>query len=700
MTEIASWETLGLALGHNYRLYEPDNASVPRFDDDGDAWVSPLIGTPEGVKAKFLAENPGAREAGRVGKPFFSLILEPSKGIVGHGGGHGADDMGLNATYDVARVESFVAFSMAWAKSVLGGDIISGVLHSDEEKPHLHLISAGAVERGAKDGAVIYDGPRTETALRRSYCEFMEALGGAEVDFLAQAAWEEGPDRRGGFYGRVNKAEALISEALRSPMPPPVALRSREAFDREFDPGMGVTDFLGRIDEEVYRGLDGLTERFQREAQNFLEAERYHDTLTDMINGDSEAPGHAATHPLFFLVNLFGLGPGAIKLDEPRWRARLPDGRTIQGNEHLWEDRAARVKGLGLNELAGHLMGLPPDRADLAMGCLPPGPYGGSLRKVFSLRDYAAAPLPPAPRPDHDRWEPILPGLAKETGLSRGALELFRRNGAFYPDASGRLIFPCLRGEGYLAWDPKAQAAPRRRGREKEDDLLHLWYFGEGGERFYRGTHAMEGPGRIVFHTASPLDALVIKAFFPGETVVANRDEALDGDLARLLRGKYLFACDDTALARRLIQGLKVGDRSPHADAAERSFVALVSLREKTTWREALRKACHGLREDLLTPGKIPDGDLADALLVEMTGQDTRQHLDTAGLVPKRGKKAAAAGTWDAWPPSVPIVAPGELFAEEPSPAELPAVMPVLPVPLIRPAEAGAPRPKLKPRPF
>jgi hypothetical protein len=157
-TEITSWEALGQALDHAYRLSGPDDgASTPALDDRGNPMTSPFHGTPAEVEANFLSRNPGAREAGTVGKPFLRLTLVCSRDV------------------SKTKIRPFVLSSMDWAGINFGGDIVSLVLHMDGDNPHIHLISNCAIERRGSHNRC-FDWPRTEFGFGESYRACMRHL--------------------------------------------------------------------------------------------------------------------------------------------------------------------------------------------------------------------------------------------------------------------------------------------------------------------------------------------------------------------------------------------------------------------------------------------------------------------------------------------------------------------------------------------
>ena len=72
------------------------------------------------------------------------------------------------------------------------------------------------------------------------------------------------------------------------------------------------------------------------------------------------------------------------------------------------------------------------------------------------------------------------------------------------------------------------------------------------GSKFFKGHYLLEGPGQWVFFTRLPMDALVIKALFPEETVLASQMPYFDSYARGLLEGKRLIICGNTSLAKWL----------------------------------------------------------------------------------------------------------------------------------------------------
>jgi hypothetical protein len=155
---IPTWEALGQALDHAYRLSEPrDGASTPALDERGNPMTNPFHGTPAEVEALFLALNPGAREGGTVDKSFIKVTL------------------GCERNVSKAQLNPFVVLSMDWAMKTFGPDIVSLVLHMDGKDPHIHIISNAAIER-KESHHWRFPFPRTEYAWGESYCQELRLL--------------------------------------------------------------------------------------------------------------------------------------------------------------------------------------------------------------------------------------------------------------------------------------------------------------------------------------------------------------------------------------------------------------------------------------------------------------------------------------------------------------------------------------------
>jgi hypothetical protein len=452
-----------------------------------------LVGDVETVRAEFMAKNPEAIGKLPVAHPFYSYIMEGAKGVfeipwpgekLGPPDGPTPDEAGLpwgteselHSNFQSLNVQRFLGFTMAWADAVFGEAMVSAVFHLDEERPHFHVIvREGPSAWGQKEG-LDWPFPFTEAGLVRSYTMFMQNAGCQTADFLLQCHGLEGTDNiRESFYQRAKDAQAKDFGPIMAASTPPEPLKDRETFDRHFPQTLPRAEFLRQSDEIVISSMGVETERFREKIGKHQLLNQANDGLDDMLMSDEDSPVHMATHPLFLLENMFELADKDFESDGQNWSARLPKGQYIRGQDQWWEDKAAGADGLGIYELAAHLMGYAPDKAHLTWNSLPPGFYGGDLAAGIFLREYAEAPLPRPPKPNRSLWPTAKIPLTQGTGLNAPILELFYRRGYFYPDVHGRVVFPCLGWRGYLAWDPQAQEASGSWTRASDGEDNSFW---------------------------------------------------------------------------------------------------------------------------------------------------------------------------------------------------------------------------------
>ncbi|MDR1677926.1 MAG: plasmid recombination protein, partial [Deltaproteobacteria bacterium] len=128
--------------------------------------------------------NPGL--ATGINKPFYSLTLEMDNDF-GEADWQGLverlsvssnqdqdlteleDDLSLYYPIEQDKIELFVIASLAWARLVFSQGLISEVLHMDEQKPHIHLITTYDGYHLTPKGKTLYQGPRNQMGFTFSY---------------------------------------------------------------------------------------------------------------------------------------------------------------------------------------------------------------------------------------------------------------------------------------------------------------------------------------------------------------------------------------------------------------------------------------------------------------------------------------------------------------------------------------------------
>jgi hypothetical protein len=515
----------------------------------------------------------------------------------------------------------------------------------------------------------------------------------------------------------------------------------------------------------VLDSLSTLTNAFDIRASLYLKAKEKTKQINELLASDYDKPGLVAPHPLFLLKDMFQLKDGEYQVDKNRWSATLPDGRTIKGRDHLWEDRVARANGLGLAELGSHLLGYPPDQANLALPELPIWKHKEALPALLNLRDYVRAPLPTPPAPDRQSWLWAMPKLVRETYVNSRILDFLHQKGHIYADGQARVIFPCHKRKGYLAWDPRADQTialgpgigtnletpdeskpcshalaglslagpvpatlqpecassflamlptpdippgepqePVSKGladldRDTFNEKMGSWldtidyqrlgikrrtfidsqyeplnerndilgpskeevkeafrnlffprgytvslghgkhfyskdFFEDNGAKFFKGHFILYGRSQNVLFTENPLDALSIKALIQDQTVVSSQVSVIDKDFAEILENKYLISFGKSMLARQLADSFQSLSGSESSNNAQRPFFKTVELLKNVSWREALRASLKKNQNRLYPMGNLTNQEIADLILVEMTGLDTKAILDTSALEP------------------------------------------------------------------
>ncbi|MDR2302768.1 MAG: hypothetical protein LBF38_12100, partial [Deltaproteobacteria bacterium] len=621
-----------------------------------------------------------------------------------------------NERFNPEKFDRFKSLTMSCVESFYGDSVLSMVLHLDEEKPHVHVILNEKWNCRKSNSELLYDGPRDLKSLTVALEDYLAEMEVGDSEPFSPVSEKSQQDVRSPFYVLSHISDKAFTNDVYKKIPVPKCFDNLEHFNERFGLGHDQEAFKRDYLRFLYEQMANFTQLLTEAGNKIAQLNSDDKKITETLDSDHGNPEFTATHPIYYPINLYNLKPMNYKIDRKTWAVKLPDERVIKGDGQIWEDLARKNHGVGLTELAADIMGIPPDQAYRVMGFMPKGSYGGSLSKVYSLRDYHDAPYPNLPQPNPANWIVLRPWLVKETSINSKILDNFVEKGQIYPDITGRIIFPCANNRGYLAWDPsekkshkndlvqdrnplalegaiKDQAEtkdlinpPALEGALKdqaetkdlildidrasiEHDLLErpifsavednpsetpneagfVWpkgkarlecspwlreYFENNGAMFFKGHFVMEGPGQKVFFTDKPLDALVLKALFKIETVVASNTQYIDEDLGKILSHKYLYACGYTHLGKRLERSLGLLDETFTDLPVDKPFFKVISLKQHLSWSDALRQSSLVYN---LKP--LPDqGDLSQAyvdhILVDSIGEDSQTFLDTNNLSP------------------------------------------------------------------
>ena len=128
----------------------------------------------------------------------------------------GRESMG--GVFDLGRMKTWAAASLAWAKRQWPDQLASAVLHLDEQTPHLHLLVVPRVKSAAGvwrlNSTALFDRERLRE-LQTGYGEAMAPLGIRRGEPGSQAEHSEVRQ----FYGAVNASKSLPERAKLPPAP-------------------------------------------------------------------------------------------------------------------------------------------------------------------------------------------------------------------------------------------------------------------------------------------------------------------------------------------------------------------------------------------------------------------------------------------------------------------------------------------------
>jgi hypothetical protein len=270
------------------------------------------------------------------------------------------------------------------------------------------------------------------------------------------------------------------------------------------------------------------------------------------------------------------------------------------------------------------------------------------MQDLMVLRDYLRSRFPQPPKPDHKLWYSILPKLTDRTFISGWFINLLKKKDLFYADSLGRVIFPCYKKQGYLAWDPQldrdyylyrplVQTEPiaQNLGSKNFSFSNYEWsvfpeFFPDNGSKFFCGHFVLPGPSQIVILTDHPLEALTLKALFYQETIVASRNTTFDRYLKEILADKYLFLTPGSSPSSSL-KVFRQRCEALYYKMPNKSF-KLLPLPNNITLSEFLKERLNQSNHLLDKGQKIDNKTFIDHLLIDLTSCSKIDLLNTEGL--------------------------------------------------------------------
>jgi hypothetical protein len=235
---------------------------------------------------------------------------------------------------DHAGVDHWSRTAMGWARSALGGDLLSAVLHLDDLGPHIHLVARASV-RSARD-------------YRQGYLRHMFDSGLVRPPVGPGAPGAEGLNGEGSrqvgerITVRASSSPAPASDPFGENSPAPFG-EAEASSAREFGEWPAPS-------EEIRRAK---LDRLNLVNQDLVDLKI--ETLAAMRNAAPAVP----PKPLGWLTATFEASPVKPLSPSAAWAVSLPGGELIEGSEDGW--RAGDVSGQGVLELANHLLGRGPE---------------------------------------------------------------------------------------------------------------------------------------------------------------------------------------------------------------------------------------------------------------------------------------------------------------------------------------------------
>ena len=544
--KLKSWGEIGAAASHNLRTRPTPNANrkidnviiKPLAGADAAATVRDIIGDQTIRKNAVLAA-----EVIISASPEYFRPAAPDKA----------------GTWDEDRLAAWRVATEAWIEKEFP-NAASIVLHLDEATPHYQIIDVPLDDKGKLNCRGKYGGRETLAAWQDRAAEAVKSLG---IDRGIPGS-EAKHEKIKHFYAAVNGPTPelpAIKTPRPQPLPPPSPLeripftdakRDREELEAKHDeqakqhakefrsyeiaavravhkivPRSNALDLAQRQQKAAEATAAKLaTEKAAEKAQaDKLRALPLHEVLTRMY-GAVEAKDSKSTY-------------ASRKFD-------LPDGRQIAVTDDKWIEQGGKG-GKGAINLVMHLDGLEfkPAVRLMAEHYDAQALTAEATRRAYDklsdeVKRIAIAEPLPMPVNAPERWPRVKQWLETVRGIPAKLVDYLHEAGAIYADKRGNAVFK-REGEGvFIRGTGEASFKQTRGGKDA-------------------GTFLLEGHVNRLYLVEGPVDALAVKAMYPGATVAA-----LGGNLVSIDEMKKRIPPDFEVVAAfdNDAQGQKLADEA------------------------------------------------------------------------------------------------------------------------------------------